>query len=260
MSATKAIFTAMNACIFEHVYDWKVTQTNLFQDLVNRMGVAELRHIVEKMILREPEMVFDVIESISSQSPGRLLPSPSRCTFLGVRVGTAKMTSTLICPYVSLKQEFELLILDPMVLRLANRYRGEVFAVPEAGDNQAMRHAAYTQFVLLAHGRLRAGVPLPRPAEGSTAWRQSLTPARQKHSTPISHRHLECPRRHARRKRAHQQRLRGLEHDLLPTHQPPPSLILDCSRWSQEGCRHCINADAPAYPRTTPKEAPAQSS
>ena len=68
----------MNACIFEHVYDWKVTQTNLFQDLVNRMGVAELRHIVEKMVLREPAMVFDVIDSISSQSPGRLPPSPSR--------------------------------------------------------------------------------------------------------------------------------------------------------------------------------------
>ena len=51
-----------------------------------------------------------------------------------------------------------------MVLRLANRFRGEVSAVPDAGDNRAMRHAAYTQFVLLAHGRLGAGVRVVVPS------------------------------------------------------------------------------------------------
>ena len=55
--------------------------------------------------------------------------------------------------------------MDPMVLRLAHQYRGEVYGVPGAGDNQVMRRdAAYTQFVLMVHGRLGARVQIVVPS------------------------------------------------------------------------------------------------
>lgn len=47
----------------------------------------------------------------------------------------------------------ELLVLNPVVLDVANRYREDIFGVQNAGDNSAMRHDAYRQFILWRHGR-----------------------------------------------------------------------------------------------------------
>lgn len=52
----------------------------------------------------------------------------------------------------------DLLVLDPMVIDLANRYRNDFFGLPENADNNAMRHGAYRQFILWRHGRLGQGV------------------------------------------------------------------------------------------------------
>ena len=41
------------------------------------MSETELRHLLESILLREPGMVFDVIESGSSLNPGPSPPSPS---------------------------------------------------------------------------------------------------------------------------------------------------------------------------------------
>lgn len=51
----------------------------------------------------------------------------------------------------------DLLILDPMVLDLANRYRADLFGDNHEGDNRSMRHGSYRQFVLWKHGRLGSG-------------------------------------------------------------------------------------------------------
>ena len=54
-------------------------------------------------------------------------------------------------------QEMDLLVLDPTVLTMVGRYRADVFGVPARGDNDAMRHYAYHQFVLWQHGKLGIG-------------------------------------------------------------------------------------------------------
>ena len=48
----------------------------------------------------------------------------------------------------------DLLVLDTTVLTMEGRYRADVFGVPARGDNDAMRHYAYHQFVLWRHGKL----------------------------------------------------------------------------------------------------------
>ena len=52
-------------------------------------------------------------------------------------------------------QEMDLLVLDPTVLTMVERYRADVFGVPARGDNDVMRHYAYHQFV--RHGKLGIG-------------------------------------------------------------------------------------------------------
>ena len=54
-------------------------------------------------------------------------------------------------------QEMDLLVLDPTVLTMVGHYRADVFGVPARGDNDAMRHYAYHQFVLWRHGKLGIG-------------------------------------------------------------------------------------------------------
>ena len=54
-------------------------------------------------------------------------------------------------------QEMDLLVLDPTVLTKVGRYRADVFGVPARGDNDAVRHYAYHQFVLWRHGKLGIG-------------------------------------------------------------------------------------------------------
>lgn len=51
----------------------------------------------------------------------------------------------------------DILVLDPMVLDLANRYRADIFAEQQDGGNKTMRHGAYRQLILWRHGRLGQG-------------------------------------------------------------------------------------------------------
>ena len=52
-------------------------------------------------------------------------------------------------------QDFNLLILDDLVLQVAQMYRQDVLALPQDEDyNKGKRHAAYRQYILWHHGRL----------------------------------------------------------------------------------------------------------
>ena len=52
----------------------------------------------------------------------------------------------------------DILILEPLVLRLQRNYRNDIFALGEPDDeNKANRHAAYRQFVLWQYGYLGQG-------------------------------------------------------------------------------------------------------
>ena len=51
----------------------------------------------------------------------------------------------------------DLLVLNPTVLTMVGRYRADVFGVPAQGDNDAIQHYAYHQFVLWQHGKLGIG-------------------------------------------------------------------------------------------------------
>lgn len=59
----------------------------------------------------------------------------------------------------SSSQDFNLLILDELVLQIAQMYRQDVLAHPQDVDyNKSIRHAGYRQFILWHHGRLGVGV------------------------------------------------------------------------------------------------------
>jgi hypothetical protein len=55
-------------------------------------------------------------------------------------------------------QDFDLVVLDEVVLLVAKRYRQDVLAAAHDDDfNRGKRHAAYRQFILWNHGYLGAG-------------------------------------------------------------------------------------------------------
>ena len=60
--------------------------------------------------------------------------------------------------YSLMFKDFDLVVLDEVVLRVAQRYRQDVLAAGHADDfNRVKRHAAYRQFILWNHGYLGAG-------------------------------------------------------------------------------------------------------
>ena len=55
-------------------------------------------------------------------------------------------------------QDFDLVVLDEVVLLVAQKYRQDVLAAGHDDDfNRVKRHAAYRQFILWNHGYLGAG-------------------------------------------------------------------------------------------------------
>jgi len=55
-------------------------------------------------------------------------------------------------------QDFDLVVLDEVVLLVAQRYRQDVLAAEEDNDyNRGKRHAAYRQFILWTYGYLGSG-------------------------------------------------------------------------------------------------------
>lgn len=62
-------------------------------------------------------------------------------------------------------KDFRLLVLDELVLHVAQMYRQDVLALPNDADyNKGKRHAAYRQFILWQHGRLGIGVRMVIPS------------------------------------------------------------------------------------------------
>ena len=58
---------------------------------------------------------------------------------------------------VSMRDAFEILVLDEGVLAIADQYRADLLAGVVRLNNEGRRHAAYRQFTLWRHGSLRQG-------------------------------------------------------------------------------------------------------
>ena len=72
---------ALCNCCNSHIvfikYSWSVSLLIYFQERFARMKVAELRCLLEVIMMREPRMVFDLMQSQTSLLPGQCPPSPS---------------------------------------------------------------------------------------------------------------------------------------------------------------------------------------
>ena len=87
----------------------------------------------------------------------------------------SKISSILIlyaqqhCTRVIFLQDFNLLVLDELVMHVAEMYRQDVLALPQDEDyNKGKRFAAYRQFIFWHHGRL--GVRVRRVIPSCCVW------------------------------------------------------------------------------------------
>ena len=65
-----------------------------------------------------------------------------------------------------------MLVLDPVVLMVANLFREKMFSLPHRDDNTSLRSAAYRQFIMWRHGK--AGCGMSYQAAASDAPRSTL--------------------------------------------------------------------------------------
>ena len=151
-----------------------VNKRNIETNLrVEMLTVDQMKQLVGKLMIRQPSFVFDVLEEIcgdESLPPSQGPPvseNPDWCKCGNCRQ-MPQVVENLCCKKspemcISKIPEFTLLILEETVLRLANNYRQDVFALgieeqEEIEDrNRSFRHSAYRQYVLWRHGDLGAG-------------------------------------------------------------------------------------------------------
>ncbi|KAL3891404.1 hypothetical protein ACJMK2_003666 [Sinanodonta woodiana] len=120
-----------------------------------------------KIVEAHPQFVFDILMKSTEEQQGGYHPAPGvtaldwcRCTHCREMPSDEEKMCCNQLPMncLSRLQDFDLVVLDEVVLGVAQLYRQDVFALDQDEDyNKGKRHTAYRQFILWYHGYLDAG-------------------------------------------------------------------------------------------------------
>ena len=133
------------------------------------MSPERMRTIMEGVVESSPNLLYDLIYTSGSavgqgggdddNSPSS--SSPAWCTCGNCReMERLEMNVCCNCQprnCISRRVEFELLVLDRVVVQLANLHAADMFAYNLPTDNASARYGAYRQFTFWRHGRLGTG-------------------------------------------------------------------------------------------------------
>nr|XP_022290919.1 P2X purinoceptor 7-like [Crassostrea virginica] len=137
-----------------------------FRARIEEMSDEERKQLLIKAGELHPSLLLHIIDRPAPQGGFHPQPSaetPDWCTCLKCR-DMPTQAERICCgrpanQCQSLLPDFNLLILDDLVLQVAQMYRQDVLALPQDEDyNKGKRHAAYRQYILWHHGRLGVGV------------------------------------------------------------------------------------------------------
>ena len=133
------------------------------------MSPERMRTIMEGVVESSPNLLYDLIYTSGSavgqgggdddNSPSS--SSPPWCT-CGNCQAMERLEMNVCCNCqprncISRRVEFELLVLDRVVVQLANLHAADMFAYNLPTDNASARYGAYRQFTFWRHGRLGTG-------------------------------------------------------------------------------------------------------
>lgn len=137
----------------------------ILETRIEGMTDEERKDLLLKAGKKHPSLFMELIESVphGGYHPQPGATSPNWCSCMKCReMPTAVERVCCGRPPNSCQSDlpdFRLLVLDELVLQMAQLYRQDVLALPVDDDyNKGKRHAAYRQFILWHHGRLGIGV------------------------------------------------------------------------------------------------------
>lgn len=122
--------------------------------------------LIERLATRFSGVLFDILSSRNPPEPTAARTcAPWWCTCQKCREMPTDVEKKCCQQrpehYISITAHMELFCLEPGILRLARGLRREYLGLDDlkdpGQDDREFRHAAYRQFVLWQHGRLRAG-------------------------------------------------------------------------------------------------------
>lgn len=154
----------------DHVQELLQKRDRETKERVETLTDSQMKNLIDVMMKRHPTFVFDVLGEINQplsndeDDVSAAVQKPSWCSCGNCREMPLVIENVccrqLPASCYSKLAEFNLLILEPTVLRLANNYRADIFALlidDEVDDrNKSYRHSAYRQYVLWRNGYLGA--------------------------------------------------------------------------------------------------------
>jgi hypothetical protein len=136
------------------------------------MPVEMMRDLLQRVIEREPGLVFDVLDSLKSPTTEEPQPEPpaadpepaaavpwcicNHCRQMPTLIERKCCQCRETC--LAWRPEMDIAILNRTVLNLAINYHNDLMLEErEEDENKCYRHQAYRQFVIWQHGRLGRG-------------------------------------------------------------------------------------------------------
>lgn len=146
----------------------RVERSTELKERINNLPEESVRELLFDVTKKYPALVFDVLEAGSrtrvqqGYHPSPDQGGPNWCSCRNCREMPTE-AERLCCGQLpencfSRIRDFDLVVLDELILHVARTYRQDVLAVPNDNDwNRGNRHTAYRQYILWQHGRLGAG-------------------------------------------------------------------------------------------------------